>query len=79
MKSAHSVSSDSIAFNVQPRRTGQLLIGSSRQYGAEHKEADHHMLVPHAAARRNTYPGLGQMFAVRVWTGFRAATPTSCR
>ena len=33
LKSAHSVSSDSVAFNVQPRRTGQILIGSSRQYG----------------------------------------------
>jgi len=33
LKSAHSVSGDSVAFNVQPRRTGQVLIGSSRQYG----------------------------------------------
>ena len=41
LKSAHSVSSDSVAFNVQPRRTGQILIGSSRQYGAEHKDVDH--------------------------------------
>ena len=40
LKSAHSVSSDSVAFNVQPRRTGQILIGSSRQYGAEHKDVD---------------------------------------
>jgi glycine/D-amino acid oxidase-like deaminating enzyme len=30
LKSAHSVESDSVAFNIQPRRTGQLLIGSSR-------------------------------------------------
>src|SRR5581483_5321787 len=28
LKSAHSISTDSVAFNVQPRRTGQLLIGS---------------------------------------------------
>ena len=45
LKSAHSVSSDSVAFNVQPRRTGQILIGSSRQYGAEHREVDNAMLV----------------------------------
>src|SRR5207237_3120005 len=44
LKSAHSVTADSIAFNVQPRRTGQLLIGSSRQYGPEHKEVDPHVL-----------------------------------
>ena len=35
LKSAHSVSTDSVAFNVQPRQTGQMLIGSSRQYGNE--------------------------------------------
>ena len=35
LKSAHSVASDSVAFNVQPRKTGQILIGSSRQYGDE--------------------------------------------
>ncbi len=75
LKSAHSVSSDSVAFNVQPRRTGQLLIGSSRQYGAEHKEAEHHMLVRMLQRAQEYMPGLGQMMAVRVWTGFRAATP----
>ena len=33
LKSAHSHSTSSVAFNVQPRKTGQILIGSSRQYG----------------------------------------------
>src|SRR5579872_5650342 len=45
LKSAHAVTSDSVAFNVQPRRTGQILIGSSRQYGAEHKEVDQAILA----------------------------------
>ena len=44
LKSAHSVAGDSVAFNVQPRTTGQILIGSSRQYGAENKEVDHSIL-----------------------------------
>ena len=35
LKSAHSLQTDSVAFNAQPRKTGQLLIGSSRQYGTE--------------------------------------------
>jgi D-hydroxyproline dehydrogenase subunit beta len=74
LKSAHSVTSDSVAFNVQPRRTGQLLIGSSR-HGAEHKEADHHILVRMLQRAQEYMPGLGQLSAVRVWTGFRAATP----
>ena len=31
MQSAHTFGAASVAFNVQPRRTGQLLIGSSRE------------------------------------------------
>lgn len=75
LKSAHSVSRDSVAFNVQPRRTGQILIGSSRQYGAEHKEVDQVMLARMVRRAQEYMPSLGCMSAVRVWTGFRAATP----
>jgi len=75
LKSAHSVSSDSVAFNVQPRRTGQILIGSSRQYGAEHTEVDHAILTRMLLRAREYMPALGTMSAVRTWTGFRAATP----
>jgi D-hydroxyproline dehydrogenase subunit beta len=75
LKSAHSVSGDSVAFNVQPRRTGQILIGSSRQYGAEHKEVDHAMLVWMLRRAQAYMPGLAAMSTVRSWTGFRAATP----
>jgi glycine/D-amino acid oxidase-like deaminating enzyme len=75
LKSAHSVSGDSVAFNVQPRRTGQILIGSSRQYGAEHKEVDNFMLVRMLNRAQEYMPGLIQMSTVRTWTGFRAATP----
>ncbi len=45
LKSAHSLSSDSVAFNVQPRRTGQVLIGSSRQYNAEDPAVDAQILT----------------------------------
>jgi D-hydroxyproline dehydrogenase subunit beta len=75
LKSAHSVSGDSVAFNVQPRRTGQILIGSSRQYGAEYKEVDNSMLVRMLQRAQEYMPGLSQMSTVRTWTGFRAATP----
>ena len=75
LKSAHTVSSDSVAFNVQPRRTGQILIGSSRQYGAEHGEVDHGILTRMLERAREYMPGLGRMSALRTWTGFRAATP----
>jgi D-hydroxyproline dehydrogenase subunit beta len=75
LKSAHSVTSDSVAFNIQPRRTGQMLIGSSRQYGAEHKEVDHEILARMLQRAQEYMPGLGAMSAIRTWTGFRAATP----
>jgi D-hydroxyproline dehydrogenase subunit beta len=74
LKSAHSVTRDSVAFNVQPRRTGQILIGSSRQYGAEHKDVDHDILVRMLQRAQEYIPGIGPMSAVRTWTGFRAAT-----
>src|SRR5206468_9492324 len=44
LKSAHSIQSDSVAFNAQPRQTGQILIGSSRQYGTEDPTTETHML-----------------------------------
>ena len=75
LKSAHSVSSDSVAFNVQPRRTGQVLIGSSRQYGADHGEVDSAILARMIERAQEYMPGLAQMSTVRTWTGFRAATP----
>jgi D-hydroxyproline dehydrogenase subunit beta len=74
LRSAHSASGDSVAFNVQPRRTGQILIGSSRQYGAEHKVVDNSMLVRMLRRAQEYMPGLAEMSAVRAWTGFRAAT-----
>jgi glycine/D-amino acid oxidase-like deaminating enzyme len=75
LKSAHSTSGDSVAFNVQPRRTGQVLIGSSRQTGAEYKEVDHAILARMLERAQQYLPGLSQMATVRTWTGFRPATP----
>jgi len=75
LKSAHSVTSDSVAFNVQPRRTGQILIGSSRQYGAEHGEVDSGILMRMLQRAQEYMPALAQLSTVRAWTGFRAATP----
>jgi glycine/D-amino acid oxidase-like deaminating enzyme len=75
LKSAHSVQSDSVAFNVQPRRNGQILIGSSRQYGAEHKEVDEEVLRRMLQRAHEYMPGLAAIPAARTWTGFRPATP----
>jgi len=74
LKSAHSISSDSVAFNVQPRRTGQILIGSSRQYGADEGEVDSGILARMLRRAQEYMPRLALMSAIRAWTGFRAAT-----
>jgi glycine/D-amino acid oxidase-like deaminating enzyme len=75
LKSAHSIATDSVAFNVQPRRTGQLLIGSSREFGAEDADLNRVLLGAMVARARDYLPGIGDLQAIRVWTGFRAATP----
>lgn len=75
LKSAHSVTSNSVAFNVQPRKTGQILIGSSRQYGDETSSVDQAMLSAMLQRAAVYMPSIGSLNAVRVWTGFRAATP----
>jgi glycine/D-amino acid oxidase-like deaminating enzyme len=75
LKSAHSSSHDSVAFNVQPRKTGQILIGSSRQYEVAHPEVDDGILVRMLRRAQQYMPDLAGMSIIRVWTGFRAATP----
>ncbi|HKX32693.1 MAG TPA: FAD-dependent oxidoreductase [Blastocatellia bacterium] len=75
LKSAHSLTSDSVAFNVQPRITGQVLIGSSRQYGVEERRVDPPILRRMIERAVEYMPGLAQLSAIRTWTGFRAATP----
>lgn len=75
LKSAHSVTTDSVAFNIQPRKTGQVLIGSSRQYDAEDSTVDHKIVVKMIDRARTFIPELGSLSAIRIWTGFRAATP----
>jgi D-hydroxyproline dehydrogenase subunit beta len=75
LKSAHSTDTDSVAFNAQPRQTGQVLIGSSRQYGTQDPVIEAHMLDRMLQRALEYMPGLGDLSAIRTWTGFRAATP----
>jgi glycine/D-amino acid oxidase-like deaminating enzyme len=75
LKSAHSIAGDSTAFNVQPRQTGQLLIGSSREFGAEDSTINRALLRAMLERAESYLPGIGSLQAIRVWTGFRAATP----
>jgi glycine/D-amino acid oxidase-like deaminating enzyme len=74
LKSAHKVTDDSVAFNIQPRQTGQLLLGSSRQYGSEDREIDADVLRQMIERAKQYMPGLERLSVLRAWTGFRAAT-----
>src|SRR5262249_5855219 len=73
LKSAHSQTSDSVAFNVQPRVTGQLLIGSSRQFGVEDPGVETEILSRMIKRACDYLPGLEILSAIRAWTGFRQA------
>jgi glycine/D-amino acid oxidase-like deaminating enzyme len=75
IKNAHAASGDSVSFNVQPRGTGQILIGSSRQFDAHTGEVDYTILSRMLALALAYLPELAQFSCIRVWTGFRAATP----
>lgn len=75
LKSAHSLTSDSVAFNLQPRRTGQILIGSSRQYDVEHDRVEPGILLKMMKRAFEYMPALENYSSIRVWTGFRPATP----
>jgi D-hydroxyproline dehydrogenase subunit beta len=73
--SAHSTETESIAFNVQPRATGQLLIGSSRQFGVEDPKIEDGVLSAMLDRAVDYMPALQGLSVLRAWTGFRAATP----
>jgi D-hydroxyproline dehydrogenase subunit beta len=75
LKSAHSSTEDSVAFNIQPRLSGELLIGSSRQYSSEDPGVDAHIIQSMMERATLYMPGLPLLTALRSWVGFRAATP----
>jgi glycine/D-amino acid oxidase-like deaminating enzyme len=75
LKSAHTTQSDSVAFNAQPRSSGQVLLGSSRQYGQNYATVDEQMISMMLRRAFEYMPGLRGLSAIRSWTGFRAATP----
>jgi glycine/D-amino acid oxidase-like deaminating enzyme len=74
LKSAHGASRESVAFNVQPRATGQVLLGSSRQFGDESPQVAWPVLARMIRHAARFMPALRKLSVTRVWTGFRAAT-----
>jgi glycine/D-amino acid oxidase-like deaminating enzyme len=75
LTSAHVMTGESVAFNVQPRITGQVLIGSSREL-VGWDAAVNRRVVGRMIERACAFmPALAHLTAVRTWTGFRPATP----
>lgn len=74
VKSAANLTEDSVAFNIQPRKTGQLLLGSSRQMGDESPEVRMEILERMIAKAEEYLPSISSLTVLRTWTGFRAAT-----
>ncbi|MFG6448806.1 NAD(P)/FAD-dependent oxidoreductase [Roseateles sp. BYS180W] len=75
MASAHQRSGASVAVNVQPRPTGQLLIGSTRQYDSQDASVDPALLAQLLRRAISYLPGLAGACALRSWSGLRPATP----
>jgi D-hydroxyproline dehydrogenase subunit beta len=74
IKSAHNTSGTSVAFNVQPRPTGQILIGSSRQFDSLDPAVEPEILARMLRRAAEYLPELPTLNAIRAWTGFRPAT-----
>lgn len=72
--SVHDHGSPSVAFNVQPRFTGQILIGSSREFDSDDARVSRPMLRRMLARAFEFMPGLRALKALRAWTGFRPAS-----
>ncbi len=75
LTSAHVMTSESVAFNVQPRPTGQVLVGSSRELVGLDARMNRDILRRMLERARHFMPLLADLSVIRCWTGFRPATP----
>ncbi len=69
--SAHNATGPSTACNIQPRPTGQLFIGASRQFGTRDLTVESWMLAKMLKRAVEYLPGLAHLNAIRAWTGLR--------
>lgn len=75
VQSAKTLGDACVAFNVQPRSTGQVLIGSSRELVGWDASINRDVLGRMVRRAVEFMPALAGVTALRVWTGFRPATP----
>lgn len=70
-----ATSGTAVACNIQPRPTGQLFIGSSRQFNTTDPTLEPQIMRKVLQQAVDYLPLLGDLNILRTWTGFRAATP----
>ena len=75
IKKAHGAASASTAFNIQPRKNGQMILGSSREYSGDDKSINQNILEEMLKKSVYFLPGLSKLKCLRVWTGMRPSTP----
>lgn len=75
LASAAGMTSESVAFNLQPRATGQLLIGSSRELVGWDPRINRAIVQRMLDRAMDFIPSLSDVCVIRTWTGFRPATP----
>ena len=73
--STQASSGISVACNIQPRPTGQLFLGSSRQFGTVDPKVEPEVFVRVIKEAIDYFPELEDLNIIRAWTGFRAASP----
>jgi glycine/D-amino acid oxidase-like deaminating enzyme len=74
LDTAHTLGGASVAFNVQPRRTGQLLVGSSRELVGFDPAINRPLLARMLHRAAEYVPALRSAPMSRTWVGFRPAT-----
>jgi glycine/D-amino acid oxidase-like deaminating enzyme len=72
---AHGDADESVAFNAQPRVSGQVLLGSSRSYRDTGPAVDAVLLARMVRRAQRFLPDIGVLQMLRCWAGFRPATP----
>jgi glycine/D-amino acid oxidase-like deaminating enzyme len=75
LASAHGASAESVAFNLQPRATGQLLLGSSREFVGLDPTVNRSLCARMVRRASWFMPALAALSALRTWVGFRPCTP----
>jgi glycine/D-amino acid oxidase-like deaminating enzyme len=66
---------ESVAFNVQPRASGQVLLGSSRSFSDAAPDIDARLMARMVRRAQRFLPDIGTLQVLRCWAGFRPATP----